>query len=105
MDGTLIAFRLAKYNRDKASDLVKRLYGQRTSSHGGKYTYWRPGLLDDIPYVRLIRGVIIVRTEDAIRVADFLEGLGSEVHKRKVELSKEDRDALRASLGSTGSFS
>ncbi len=36
--GTLIAFRLATYDRDKASELVKRLHGQRTSSHGGRAT-------------------------------------------------------------------
>ena len=44
MEGTLIAFSLATYNRDKASELVKRLYGQATSSHGGKHVYRRKGL-------------------------------------------------------------
>ena len=82
MEGTLIAFRLASYDKDQASELVKRLYGQRTSSHGGKYVYRRKGLLDEIPYVRLIRGVVILRTEDARRVTAFLEGFGAEVHAR-----------------------
>ncbi len=95
MEGTLIAFRLATYDRDKASELVKRLYGQRTSSHGGKYVYRRPGLLDDIPYVRMVRGVIIVRMEDAKRVLGFLEGLHAEVHVRRVELTLEDQQTLR----------
>ncbi len=34
-EGTLIAFRLARYDKDRASELVKRLYGQRTSSQAG----------------------------------------------------------------------
>ncbi len=61
--GTLLAFRLARYERDRASELVKNLYVQRTSSHGGRYVYRRKGLLDEIPHVRLIRGVILVRME------------------------------------------
>ncbi len=95
MEGTLIAFRLTHYDRDRASDLVKRLYGQRTSSHGGKYVYRRKGLLDEIPHVRLIRGVIIVRAKDAGRVLAFLEALGLEIHCRKVDLTKDDWVTLR----------
>ena len=49
VEGTLIAFRLATYDRDKASELVKRLVGQATSSHGGRYVYRRKGLMDEIP--------------------------------------------------------
>ncbi len=94
VEGTLIAFRLATYDRDKASELVKRLYGQRTSSHGGKYVYRRRGLLDEVPHVRLIRGVILVRTEDAKRVIGFLEGHGAEVHPRAVKLTKADSAGL-----------
>ncbi len=96
MEGTLIAFRLARYDKDKASELVKRLYGQQTSSHGGKYVYRRKGLLDEIPHVRLIRGVIIVRTEDAERVLDLLQNLGADPFERKVTLKREDQAALSA---------
>ncbi len=94
MDGVLIAFRLTRYDRDRASELVKRLYGQRTSSHGGKYVYRRKGLLDDVPHVRLIRGVVIVRTEDAARVAALLEELRADVYARKVALTRTDRQAM-----------
>ncbi len=89
-----LAFRLARYDRDSASELVKKLYGQRTSSHGGKYVYRRKGLLDEIPHVRLIRGVIIVRTEDRHKVTAFPESLGAEVHTRSVKLTRGDLQAL-----------
>ena len=102
MEGTLIAFRLARYDKNVASELVRRLYGQRTSSHGGKYVYRRKGLLDEIPYVRLIRGVVIVRTEDAGRVIEFLKGFRAEVHARTVTLTNEDRDRLGRDLRSRG---
>ena len=96
VEGTLIAFRLASYDKDQASELVKRLYGQRTSSHGGKYVYRRKGLLDEIPHMRRIRGMVIVRTLDTKRVVEFLTSLGAEVQLRTVEPTEEDRDILRA---------
>lgn len=65
MMGILIAYRLrTPHNPNVASALVKRLYGQNTSSQGGKYRYRRKGLLDEIPSVRLIRGVIIVEKKN-----------------------------------------
>lgn len=70
-----------------------RLVGQRASSHGWRYAYGRKGLLDEIPHVRLIRGVIIVRTEDAETATRFLEGMGAEVHIQMSALAKEDRVA------------
>ncbi len=73
---------------------MKRLCGPRTSSHGGKYVYRRKGLLDEIPHVRLIRGVIIVRTEDAGSVVGSLEVFDGEVYTRRVGLMRADRAAL-----------
>ncbi len=57
--------------------------------------YRRKGLLDDVPYVRLIRGVVIVRAEDKSRVRALLEGFGAEVQVRTVALTKEDAALLR----------
>ena len=51
----------------------------------------RKGPLDTIPYVRLVRGVVIVRTGDARRVIDFREGFRDEVHPRRFGLVMEDR--------------
>ncbi len=86
--------RLMRGDKNRASDLVKRLYGQRTSSHGGRYVVRRKGLLDEIPHVRRIRGVILVRTEDAERVTRFLKDWGAEATTRTVILREEDRERL-----------
>ncbi len=99
--GTLLAFRLMSYDKARASDLVKKLYGQRTSSHRGKYVCRRKGLFDEIPYVRLIRGVVIVREEDAARVVDLLGRFGTEVHARTVELTREDHELLGGPAGAS----
>lgn len=91
MKGTLIAYRLKPpQDPNTASMLVKKLYGQDTTSHKGKYRYRRQGLLDTIPSRRLIRGVIIVRMEDEDKVVKLLEEFGAEIYVREVILTKRD---------------
>jgi hypothetical protein len=95
MEGILVVYKMPKGSSNtEYGRLVKRLYGQRTSSHGGMYEYRRRGLLDDVPSRRLIRGVLIVRKEDQLKVVELLKDLGAEVHLRSVVLTDEDRKAL-----------
>ena len=70
MKGSLIAFSVPTgKNKTKSSAFVKAFYGQETSSHHGKYKYHRNGILDEIPHNKLIRGVIIVKSEEAMSMA------------------------------------
>ncbi len=95
MFGTLVAFRLRPpQDPNEASKLVKRLYGQETSSHKGRYHYRRKGLLDEIPSHRLIRGVIVVRKKDEGRMLSFLREYDTEIFVRKVKLTDDDLTAL-----------
>ena len=95
MEGILVVYKMPKGSSNtEYGRLVKRLYGQRTSSHGGRYEYRRKGLLDGVRSRRLIRGVLIVRKEDHLDVVELLKGLGAEVHVRAVTLTDEDRKAL-----------
>ena len=96
MIGILIAYRLqSPHDSTVASKLVKKLYGQETSSHKGRYRYRRKGLLDELPYLKLIRGVLIVKIEDKNRVVELLEGFNAECHTREVVLTPEDIKALK----------
>jgi len=93
--GTLIAFRLRPpQDPNEASKLVKKLYGQKTSSHRNRYHYRRKGLLDEIPSHRLIRGVIVVRKKDEERILSFLREYDTEIFIRKVKLTDDDLTAL-----------
>ncbi len=56
-----------------------------------------PAPLDEIPHVRLIRGVILLRTEDARKLAARLEQLQVEVHARTVVLTPDNVRALGTS--------
>jgi len=95
MNGILIAYRLrAPHDPNVASALVKKLYGQNTSSHSGKYRYRRKGLLDEISSSKLIRGVIIIRKKDKEKILELLDEFEAEVHVREVVLINKDLKAL-----------
>ena len=64
-------------------------------SHSGKYFYHRRGLLDSIPYRKLTRGVIVLRSVDLNVVVEFLKDNTIEIHIREIKLSKYDRELLQ----------
>jgi hypothetical protein len=94
MIGKLIAFRLLKQaGQRRTNQFCKKFYGQDTSTGGRKYR--RVGLMDGIPYKKLIRGVIIMSVEDAPEVIGFLKEFNAEFHVRDVMLTQSDKEALR----------
>ena len=99
MKGALIAFTVPTgKDRTRASAFAKLFYGQETSSHHGKYRYRRHGLMDEIPYNKLIRGVIIIQADDVGRVTEFLDQYSAEYHVRVVELTEMDREVMGPSV-------
>jgi len=96
--GTILIFRIyARSNQGIANIFTQKLYGQNTRTHHGKYTYHKRGLLEDIPHIRLIRGVIIVRRQDAPRVEAFLKEYKAEYYIRTIELEPSDQKKLALS--------
>ena len=77
------------------NQFCKKFYGQKTSSHHGKYKYHRKGLLDTISHQRLIRQVVIIKQEDVPLVTTFLHQYPLEFHLRQIILTDEDRQVLR----------
>jgi hypothetical protein len=97
MPGKIFVFTIFRNNERKNIDkFCKKFYGQETSSHGGKYHYRRRGLLDEIPHIKLIRGVIIVSNDNAARVIQFLNEFNAEYYMRDVILLPEDEAILSA---------
>jgi len=94
MFGTLVAFRVFKSAGQKGADMLcKQFYGQYTMTRGKRYR--RRGLLDEIPHVKLIRGVIVVSTRDTKEVIKFLRKFNAEIHVRKVELTLKDKKIIQ----------
>ena len=54
--------------------------------------------MDEIPYNKLIRGVIIIQADDVGRVTEFLEQYSAEYHVRVVELTERDREVMEPSV-------
>jgi hypothetical protein len=95
MQGDIVVFRLPpRLKKVEVSRFCQGFYGQNTSSHGGKYRYHRRGILDDIPYRKLIRGVIILKSEDLDTVLTFLDRYDAEVYVRRIRLVAEDHRVL-----------
>lgn len=95
MKGKIIVFRLLRrVGHVKTNQFCRRFYGYLDRSNLGKYTYRRPGFLDEIPHVKVIRGVVIVGMEDVRKVTNFLKEFGAEVHTWTVELRREDERVL-----------
>lgn len=94
MKGTLIAYRTSGASKTATSRVAQKLYGQDTVSRGRPVR--RKGLLEGLPHVRLIRGVLVLREKDAAAVRQLLEHLGCEVHQRRVDLTPDDEARLKA---------
>jgi len=94
--GVILIFRLPpKMRNTEISKFCQKFYGQDSSSHQGKYHYHRTGLLDSIPYRKLARGVIILRSVDLDVVVEFLKDYTNEIHIREIKLSEYDREAVQ----------
>jgi len=95
MNGYLVIFKLpTKKKNVELSKFCQKFYGQDTNSHNGKYHYHRPGLLDDIPHRKLLRGVVVINTNDLETVLEFLKIYDAQVHVREVKLSEKDEIIL-----------
>ncbi len=93
MIGTIVVIKLNRLGQRRANQFCKRFYGQDTSTRGKRYR--RIGLLDEMPHVKLARGVVIVSTRDAKEVIKFLRKFNAEAHVRSVILTPQDRKILR----------
>lgn len=95
MRGKIIVYR--QPSSSKSRQLSGALHGYTDYSNHGKYTYERNGLLDEIPYRKLIKGVFIVREKDAQKFVDLLQKYEAEYHVRNIELTAEDKEILSIS--------
>jgi len=95
MQGVLIAFKVFdRLSSKKAVKFFRELYGYRDRSNNGKYTYHRKGLLDYIPHVKLVRGVIITTHDNFSKITELMEKFKVEYYVRTVILTEEDRKIL-----------
>jgi len=88
--GSIIIYSVGHQPQPVQNQFCKKFMGQETSAQKGKYRYRRRGFLDYIPHHRFIRGVLLVRSEDAGRVTRQIRELGGTTQVRKVVLTRRD---------------
>ena len=97
--GALISFKVAgKNNHIKINNFCRKIYGYTDKSNKGKYTYERKGLITRYPYIKIQRGLIIVRIDDAEEIINLLEKHGAEVFMREIILLHKDTEMLKNAL-------
>lgn len=81
-------------DKSKSVQLSRSLHGYVDKSNHGQYSYERKGLLDKIPYQKLMNGVFILRKEDAERLLDLLEKYEAEYYAGVIEKTSESSEIL-----------
>ncbi len=81
----IVAFRLPKgTDTNTLNKFVRGLYGQDSMSWNGRYKFHRKGIMEEIPFRKFIRGVIIIRESDLDRIISYLSGYRAEYYVGKV---------------------
>ena len=94
--GKIIVFKLAATNDSSSmKKFCRQFYGYLDRSCNYRYQYRRRGLLDEHPHLKLQRGVLVVRKEDATPILSFLESYNAEIFARDILLQEEDEEQLR----------
>lgn len=93
MIGIIIIYKAE--GKKSSVQLSRALHGYKDYSNKGKYFYERKGLLKKIQHIKLIRGVFIVKREDAEKFISLLERYKIIYHVREVILTPQDLNDLR----------
>jgi hypothetical protein len=73
MKAKLIIYELSKLEQYHKVLVNRALFGFMDNSNKGSYLYKRGGVLSNLPHLRLIRGVIVVKAKDSSRIISVLE--------------------------------
>jgi hypothetical protein len=93
--GKVIIFKISPNNDESTmKKFSRRFYGYLDRSHNYRYKYQRKGFLDDFPYIKPHKGVIVVRKDDAEDILAFLESYNAEIFVRDIILVEEDIEQL-----------
>ena len=93
--GRIIIYKVRKHlPAGIKSRLSQKLSGYEDKSNFAKYTYKREGLLDKIPHMSPLRGVLIIRPRDIKKIYELLKDR-ADIFSRKIVLTKKDKKKLK----------
>lgn len=88
MKAKLIHYNLSKLDQVKKVLVKRLLFGYTEYSNYGKYTYKRKGILEEIPYFKLTKAVVVVKPQDQNKVINVLKKVGAKYDVLDIELKK-----------------
>ena len=95
--GLIIIYRLIGLSQIDRDKLCRKLLGRTVKTHKGKYTHNIKGLLDDIPHIRIGRGILIINKTDEVKLSNFLKEQGvGDIFISDIVLTKEDISKLKS---------
>ena len=92
--GTLVVYDLTGIGQSRRNKFCRKFLGWKDKSQHSKYIYKRKGFIDDIPHVKVKRGIFIFRKDDVKKVLSFLKEYEVTVFTRDVILEKPDVKVL-----------
>lgn len=93
--GKIIVFRvLARNDKLTMNKFCRQFYGYLDRSHNYRYQYQRKGFIENFSYIKPLRGVIVVRKEDANEIISFLKSYNAEIYARDIILTQDDLKKL-----------
>ncbi|KXA95925.1 hypothetical protein AKJ37_06485, partial [candidate division MSBL1 archaeon SCGC-AAA259I09] len=72
IDRAIVIYQIHGLSQAEKAKFRRELYGYVDKSNRGQYEYYRPSLLDEIPYRKLIRCDLLIRKEDKEKITDFM---------------------------------
>ncbi len=87
----MVAFSVGKgMSQKERNEFSRQFYGYVDKSNYGRYSYKRKGWLDQVPHLKPVKSVIILRNEDAQKVVDYLELFDAKLFIREIVLTQND---------------
>jgi len=88
MKAKLITYSITKQPIPIQNQLRKQLNGHNDTSHQGKYTYHRKGLLNTITHIKPSKGTIIAPTKEAEQIIALLKNNQAEIKTYDIQINK-----------------
>jgi hypothetical protein len=83
----LVAYRVE--DKSKSVQLSRALHGYIDRSNKGQYSYLRKGLLDKIPHLQLLQGVLLTRKENINQITQLLKKYQAEYYTATLDQTQK----------------
>ncbi|MBI4895970.1 MAG: hypothetical protein HY832_00265 [Candidatus Aenigmarchaeota archaeon] len=103
LNAVIITFhtKIERFESDyERSKFFRELYGwkQTVPNNGKKYLYHRPGLLDDVPHIKVADSAFIVALKDMERMLEYFKEWSDKVEYEMLEIIMRNQEQMKKLL-------